>query len=271
MMTYDKRQTLYYLCNSIWDILYIGKSISTLGRMGNHSVDKNKEPWWQDVCFVHIEHIPDQIDLDEAEKHRIRTMSPKYNKQRYDGTLASADNVLEGRPGNLETLVTYESHASLENAKTLVKSMLPHFDYSLEESLYDLLILQREQAFRELAKQRKEQMHRESKSHEALEMWLMEVGRINWVILELLDAFETVEQDKIPRYLHQAISDIKHIFANMRSRPSHWEILELPSTRGSKILRDAMRSSHDRILESEPNEDLVGSMRRRIDLWNSHT
>ena len=69
---------LYRFRNSNGELLYVGISLSAVGRAADHRRD---QPWWDEVSSMTVEHL--SVDRDGAlaiEMYVIKTEMPKYNR-----------------------------------------------------------------------------------------------------------------------------------------------------------------------------------------------
>jgi len=73
----DGRTYLYRLFGTDDDLLYVGISLSALGRLGQHL---NEKDWAPQVCRTTIESYPTRDAASDAERAAIRSEQPRYNK-----------------------------------------------------------------------------------------------------------------------------------------------------------------------------------------------
>lgn len=81
-------------------LLYVGLTVDLPTRLNKHRSDK---PWWTLVVRMTIEHHPDRISVEQAERHAIITERPLFNVQ-HNGRIR-APRVAERAP--VTSLTTY--------------------------------------------------------------------------------------------------------------------------------------------------------------------
>jgi hypothetical protein len=65
----------YYADN--WELLYVGISISAVGRMSRH---RKRTEWFDQIRFISIEKFSSRDEVLAAEKEAIKRERPKFNK-----------------------------------------------------------------------------------------------------------------------------------------------------------------------------------------------
>ena len=70
-----KMHEVYQIFNKKAELLYIGVSKSTIGRLAGH---QNK-PWSHEITFIHVQHYSTRAVAESAEKDQIQSLNPKYN------------------------------------------------------------------------------------------------------------------------------------------------------------------------------------------------
>ena len=83
---------LYRHFNSEGRLLYVGVSLSAIGRLAGH---RTKSDWFPNIARVEIETLPDRISALCAEKDAIANESPQFNV-RHQGRKSSVVRVGNG-------------------------------------------------------------------------------------------------------------------------------------------------------------------------------
>ena len=78
---------LYRCFDKDGTLIYVGMSINIRRRLSQHI---NKSGWFFDVSEIKISRYIDEEQCRAAEKHAIRTESPKYNIQRLAYTVSKS-------------------------------------------------------------------------------------------------------------------------------------------------------------------------------------
>jgi predicted GIY-YIG superfamily endonuclease len=68
--------SLYRLHDAKGGLLYVGIAGNPGRRFQEHAATK---AWWEQVCWVHVEHYPTRPEAEAAETKAIKTERPKYN------------------------------------------------------------------------------------------------------------------------------------------------------------------------------------------------
>lgn len=70
------RTELYRHFDKAGNLLYVGISLSTAKRMGEH---RNKSAWWGKVVSISIERFPTRAAALKAERQAVQTEHPRHN------------------------------------------------------------------------------------------------------------------------------------------------------------------------------------------------
>jgi len=76
MSTDSTTTDLYRFYDADERLLYVGISLSAIGRAAQHRSEKN---WWCDVARMHVEHLPTRSTAMHAEREAIRSERPIHN------------------------------------------------------------------------------------------------------------------------------------------------------------------------------------------------
>lgn len=243
---------LYYHCAEDGKILYIGKSVNLHSRTTSHA---HGAPWWDEVAFIYVEHIPKEINLDEAEQFRIASMEPVHNKLRYGRAVNST------KDSALKIGFNYEyqrSVATFKKALYIVAAMTSPADWERESTdysyrqkmLFDLMTLQIHSLRKEIVALGKQQDREDAADRAAWEGWLSAQGKIMFIISRLIEDLDSDEKWDgetrtlwLRNQLLDATSAIKNVLCNANNRLDN-EAVKTPTAHGKWVWERAFDLIH---------------------------
>lgn len=80
-----RAHALYRFYDAAGDLLYVGLTADPGTRWKTHSRQKE---WWHEVTTIRVEHFPDRVSVEAAERHAIQTERPRYNSKHNGGQVA---------------------------------------------------------------------------------------------------------------------------------------------------------------------------------------
>ncbi len=243
---------LYYHCAEDGKILYIGKSVNLHSRTTSHA---HSAPWWDDVAFIYVEHIPKDINLDEAEQFRIASMEPVHNKLRYGKAANSTKDSARKIGFNYE----YQRDvATFRKALYIVAAMISPEDWEREctdysyrqKMLFDLMTLQIHSLRREIESLEKEKKKQDTADYAAWETWLSAQGKIMFIISRLIEDLDSdakwdgeIRTRWLRNQLFDATSALKDVLSGIGNRIEN-RVVKSPTTYGRWIWERAFDLIH---------------------------
>lgn len=243
---------LYYHCAEDGKILYIGKSVNLHSRTTSHA---HGAPWWDEVAFIYVEHIPKDINLDEAEQFRIASMEPVHNKLRYGKAVNSTkDSALKigFNYGYQRDVAAFRKALYIVAAMTSPEDWEREaIDYSYRQKmLFDLMTLQIHSLRREIVALKKRQDREDAADHSAWEGWLSAQGKIMFIISRLIEDLDMdtkwdgeIRTRWLRNQLFDATSAIKDVLSGIGNRIDS-RVVKTPTSYGKWIWERAFDLIH---------------------------
>lgn len=244
---------LYYHCAEDGKILYIGKSVNLHSRTTSHA---HGAPWWDEVAFIYVEHIPKEVDLDQAEQFRIASMEPVHNKLRY----GKADRKLgkSETPESRAKKIGFndDSYTTLEAMKQGIDTAIgltapvdwqriflqdPNYRQTL---LFELMTMQIHAHHRQLREIKRAVEREDFHDYQSWERWLAAQGKIMLLMSRLIQDIESTDKTDSElmawcrNQLFDSLAAMKSILCDTNSR-LETKHCKTPSQAGDWIWRKA--------------------------------